>query len=126
VWAKKIWLTFLVIVTGAFLLAIGLTNPTSESTMFGLMAGMAVFLEAANGANFALVPHVYPFANGIVSGTVGAFGNLGGVIFNIIFRYNGTHYDRSIWIMGVITLGVGVLQSWTRPVTKEAVISGKH
>ncbi|RAO66064.1 uncharacterized protein BHQ10_002076 [Talaromyces amestolkiae] len=126
VWAKKIWLTFLVIVTGVFLLAIGLTNPTSESTMFGLMAGMAVFLEAANGANFALVPHVYPFANGIVSGTVGAFGNLGGVIFNIVFRYNGTHYERSIWIMGVITLGIGVLQSWTRPVTKEVVVSGKH
>jgi NNP family nitrate/nitrite transporter-like MFS transporter len=63
-WGKKIWLSFLSIVTGAFLLAIGLSNPKSESTMFGLIAGLAFFLEAANGANFALVPHVYPFANG--------------------------------------------------------------
>jgi NNP family nitrate/nitrite transporter-like MFS transporter len=63
-WGKKIWLSFLSVVTGAFLLAIGLSNPKSESTMFGLVAGMAFFLEAANGANFALVPHVYPFANG--------------------------------------------------------------
>jgi NNP family nitrate/nitrite transporter-like MFS transporter len=62
---------------------------------------------------------------GIVSGTVGAFGNLGGVIFNIVFRYNGIHYDRSIWIMGVITLGVAVLQSWTRPVAKGHVITGR-
>lgn len=49
---------------------------------------------------------------------VGAFGNLGGVIFNIVFRYNGTDYERSIWIMGVITVCVSVLQSWTRPVPK--------
>jgi NNP family nitrate/nitrite transporter-like MFS transporter len=126
IWAKKIWLTFLVVMTGVFLLAIGLTNPTSQATMFGLVAGLAVFLDAANGASFALVPHVYPFANGIVSGAVGAFGNLGGLIFNIVFRYNGTHYDRSIWIMGVITLGVAVLQSWTRPIAKKAVVSGKH
>ncbi|KAH8698431.1 nitrate transporter [Talaromyces proteolyticus] len=115
---KKIWLTFLCAITGAFLLAIGLTNPKSESTMFGLVAGMAFFLEAANGANFALVPHVYPFANGIVSGTVGASGNLGGIIFNIVFRYNGTRYDRSTWIMGVICVAVAILQSWTRPAAK--------
>lgn len=64
VWAKKLLLVFLGVVTGAFLLAIGLTDPTSQSTMFGLVAGMAFFLEAANGANFALVPHVHPYANG--------------------------------------------------------------
>jgi NNP family nitrate/nitrite transporter-like MFS transporter len=39
------------------------------------------------GANFALVPHVHPHANGIVSGLVGASGNFGGVIFAIIFRF---------------------------------------
>ncbi|KKA17671.1 Nitrate transporter CrnA [Rasamsonia emersonii CBS 393.64] len=125
VWAKKTWLTFLGIVTGAFLLAIGLDDPTSEATMFGLSAGMAFFLEAANGANFSVVPHVHPFANGrssspssIVSGVVGACGNLGGIIFAIIFRYNGVHYGRSIWIMGVICLGVFAAQSWIRPIPK--------
>ncbi|CRG89704.1 Nitrate transporter [Talaromyces islandicus] len=119
-WGKKIWLSFLSIVTGAFLLAIGLCNPKSESAMFGLVAGMAFFLEAANGANFALVPHVYPFANGIVSGTVGASGNFGGIIFNIIFRYNGTRYDRSVWIMGVICLGCDK----TKPVCKRCTQTG--
>ena len=64
VWAKKLWLVFLGVVTGAFLLATGLSNPKSEATMFGLIAGLAFFLEAANGANFSLVPHVYPAANG--------------------------------------------------------------
>lgn len=65
VWAKKIWLVFLGTITGAFLLAVGLSNPKSEATMFGLFVGVAFFLEAANGANFSLVPHVYPSANGM-------------------------------------------------------------
>ena len=64
VWGKKLWMTFLGVVTGAFELAIGSSDPHSESTMFGLMAGLAFFLEAANGANFSVVPHVHPFANG--------------------------------------------------------------
>lgn len=64
VWAKKIWLISLGVVMGAFQLAMGLANPKREATMFGLAAGMAFFLEACNGANFAVVPHVHPFANG--------------------------------------------------------------
>jgi len=78
VWVKKIWILFVGVSSGAFLIAIGLTNPHDEAMMFGLIAGMAVFLEAGNGANFALVPHVHPFANGILSGITGAAGNLGG------------------------------------------------
>lgn len=61
-----------------------------------------------------------PFANfiraGIVSGTVGAAGNFGGLIFSIIFRYNGTHYDRSIWIIGVICIVINMSVFWIRPV----------
>jgi MFS transporter, NNP family, nitrate/nitrite transporter len=135
-WAKKLWLVFLGVVTGGFLLAVGLSNPKTETTMFGLFAGLSFFLEAANGANFSLVPHVYPAANGewklknvprvsadglnigIVSGTVGAAGNLGGIIFNIIFRYNGVYYDRSVWIMGVICIAVNFVVSWIQPVPK--------
>ncbi|KAJ5917701.1 hypothetical protein N7466_011255 [Penicillium verhagenii] len=116
IWSKKLLLTFLGVIMGAFLLAIGLTDPTHEATMFGLVAGMAFFLEAANGANFGLVPHVHPYANGIVSGLVGGFGNLGGIIFAIIFRYNESHYGRSIWIMGVISL-VGNVASRHRQAT---------
>jgi NNP family nitrate/nitrite transporter-like MFS transporter len=62
VWAKKIWMHFIGVVSGAFLIAIGLVDSHDKSTMFGLIAGMAFFLEAGNGANYAIVPHVWPFA----------------------------------------------------------------
>jgi NNP family nitrate/nitrite transporter-like MFS transporter len=64
VWSKKLLLTFLGVSMGVFQLAIGLSNPSTEAAMFGLIAGLAFFLEASNGANFAVVPHVHPFANG--------------------------------------------------------------
>ena len=64
VWAKKMWIHFVGVMTGVFCIIIGVLDPHDKSTMFGLIAAMAVFLEAGNGANFALVPHVHPHANG--------------------------------------------------------------
>jgi NNP family nitrate/nitrite transporter-like MFS transporter len=118
VWSKKAWIVFCGITMGCFELAIGLLNPHHEATMFGLVAGLAVFMDASNGANFAVVPHVHPFANGIVSGVIGATGNLGGIIFAIIFRYNGSHYSRVIWVIGAISIGVNLAVSWVSPVPK--------
>ncbi|KAF5878402.1 putative nitrate transporter protein [Botrytis fragariae] len=121
VWAKKIWLHTLAIFTGAFLIAIGLTDSHNHSTMFGLVAGMGLFLEAGNGANFSLVPHIHPFANGIISGVVGACGNLGGIVFAIIFRYEGKDYAKCFWIIGVFTIAVNVAVSWVKPIPKGQV-----
>ncbi|KAF8859253.1 nitrate transporter [Acephala macrosclerotiorum] len=121
VWSKKLLITFLGIAMGCFELAIGLTDPSREALMFGLIAGLAVFMDASNGANFAVVPHVHPFANGILSGIVGASGNLGGIVFAIIFRYNGTHYAKAIWIIGAISIGINVACSWIRPIPKKQI-----
>ncbi|KAL4934595.1 MFS transporter [Aspergillus undulatus] len=117
-WSKKLLLTFLGVIMGAFQLAMGLSDPKDETTMFGLTAGLAFFLEACNGAIFALVPHVHPFANGIVSGMVGGFGNIGGIIFAVIFRYSHHDYARGIWILGVIAIAANLAVAWVRPVPK--------
>jgi NNP family nitrate/nitrite transporter-like MFS transporter len=118
VWAKKIWLHTLGVITGGFLIAIGVVDSYSHSTMFGLIAGMALFLEAGNGANFSLVPHVHPFANGIISGVTGACGNFGGIIFAIIFRYQGKDYGKTFWVIGVMTIGINLAVSWINPIPK--------
>lgn len=120
-WAKKALIHAYGVITGAFLIAIGIVNPHSESAMFGLVAGMAFFLEGGNGLNFALVPHVHPHANGIVSGVTGAAGNLGGIVFAIIFRYHGTHYAKCFWIIGVMSIAMNLAVSWIRPIPKGQV-----
>lgn len=118
VWAKKVLLHTYAIITGAFLIAIGLLNSHNEATMFGLVAGLSFFLEGGNGINYALVPHIHPHANGIVSGFTGAMGNFGGIIFAIIFRYLTPNYGKAVWIIGVITICVNVLVSWIPPMPK--------
>ena len=118
VWGKKVLLHTYGVIFGAFLVAIGATDPHDQSTMYGLIAGTAFFLEGANGLNYALVPHVHPYANGVVSGFTGAMGNFGGIIFAIIFRYNVKSYARSFWIIGIIAMVVNVAVSWIRPVPK--------
>lgn len=63
-WAKKFWIHFVGVMSGVLCIVVGKLDPKNLDEMIGLIAVMAIFLEAGNGANFALVPHVHPHANG--------------------------------------------------------------
>lgn len=63
-WGKKMLIHSFGIMTGTFLLLIGLLNSRSKSMTVGLITGLAFFEEAGNGGCFALVPHVHPNNNG--------------------------------------------------------------
>ena len=66
-WAKKILMHSLAIMTGVFMLIIGFTNPHKKANMMGLITGLAFFEEAGNGSVFSLLPHVHPTSNGKLS-----------------------------------------------------------
>ncbi|KAG6007882.1 hypothetical protein E4U54_008774 [Claviceps lovelessii] len=124
-WVKKGWITTCGVLGGAILITVGLVNPSETKggdlgTLVGLVSLAAVFVEAGNGANFALVPHVHPSANGIVSGVTGSGGNLGGVVFAIIFRFmdHGNGYSTSLWIIGVIHIALNLAICWIPPLPK--------
>lgn len=55
---------------------------------------------------------------GIISGITGASGNLGGIIFAIIFRYNRKEYGKVYWIIGVMTMAINLAVCWIRPIPK--------
>jgi len=118
-WSKKALLHFYSIATGAIIVAIGVAHHetvTSLTLLIGI--GLSFFLEGANGLNFSLVPHIHPYANGVVSGVTGASGNLGGIIFAIVFRYNTGHTGRAMWIIGTIIMAINVAVCWIRPIPK--------
>lgn len=76
---------------------------------------MAVFCELANGANFALVPHCNSFNNGVMTGIVGAFGNVGGICFALIFRFSPLQsYSQAWWISGIFAMVVNGLIGFLR------------
>ncbi|KAI1304510.1 major facilitator superfamily domain-containing protein [Xylaria venustula] len=119
-WAKKTVIVVCGVLTGALLVIIGQLDPHKLSVLVGLISLMAIFLEAGNGANFGLIPHVHPQANGIVSGTTGAAGNLGGVVFSIIFRFvgSGTDYAKALWIIGIIHIVLNLVLCWVPPIPR--------
>lgn len=48
----------------------------------------------------------------------GASGNLGGIVFLLISRYNGLNYSKLFWLIGVICIGLTVLVLPIRPIPK--------
>jgi NNP family nitrate/nitrite transporter-like MFS transporter len=54
-------------------------------------------------------------SQGILSGTVGAVGNFGGVIYAIIFRYHGTNYAQVFWIIGIMMIVMNLMFVWVKP-----------
>ncbi|THU96332.1 nitrate transporter [Dendrothele bispora CBS 962.96] len=103
---------------GAMSLAWGLYIDSTPNPSLGifilLMVLCAIFCEAGNGANFALVPHCNPNSNGSMCGLVGAFGNVGGVIFALIFRFQTKPAGKAFWISGVFAMGVNLLLTGIR------------
>lgn len=140
-WGKKILMHTFAIIMGVFMIVIGVINPHNKATMMGLMTGLAFFEEAGNGSVFALVPHVHPTFNGkshfrglqsgfqnlseltfltsgLITGVAGAAGDLGGIVYLLVARYNGNNYAKVFWIVGVVNITVSLLIAWIRPVPK--------
>lgn len=86
-----------------------------------LMLTFALFLKIANGATYGIVPFIDERNVGLVSGVVGAGGNLGGMAFGFLFRSDGLSYSQAFTDIGVVVLlaaGIVAIVRWTK---KEAV-----
>ncbi|KAL4063927.1 major facilitator superfamily domain-containing protein [Scleroderma yunnanense] len=110
---KKYLTIFLGVAQGLLSLGLGLYidnhHHPSLKVVVVLIVILAMACEAANGANFSLVPHCNPRSNGFMSGIVGAAGNLGGIIFALVFRFQPLPIGKAFWISGIITVGINVL-----------------
>jgi NNP family nitrate/nitrite transporter-like MFS transporter len=109
--AKKYWTILCGLVMGIFCLVGGVYLEKEKPHMPVLMAIFSIsviFSEFGNGANFALVPHCNPYNNGLMSGLVGSFGNLGGVIFAMVFRFQADA-GKAYWIMGIICIVLNLI-----------------
>jgi NNP family nitrate/nitrite transporter-like MFS transporter len=62
-----------------------------------------MFVQAAEGSTYAIVPYVDPPSTGSIAGIVGAGGNVGAVGFGMAFRQLSDDRDAFI-IMGCVIL----------------------
>ncbi|KXN90612.1 Nitrate transporter [Leucoagaricus sp. SymC.cos] len=112
---KKIWTLLCGLIMGVTLLAGGfylqknrINGDAQLPILMGVFSVSAIFSEFGNGANFGLVPHCNAYNNGFMSGLVGSCGNLGGIIFALIFRFQ-SEAGKAFWIMGVICIAINAL-----------------
>ncbi|GAB3909522.1 MFS transporter [Mucilaginibacter boryungensis] len=78
------------------------------------MLSFALFLKMSNGATYGIVPFVNEKNVGLVSGIVGAGGNLGGMLFGFLFKSSAITYVQAFTYIGYAVIVVAVIVFVTR------------
>merc|ERR1712048_520610 len=100
-WAQTIGL----FLEGALVLIFAHTNSLALAIV--IMVFFSVFVQAAEGSSYGIVPYVDPPSTGSIAGIVGAGGNTGAVCFGLGFR--NLPYKDAFYIMGFSILGSSLL-----------------
>eukprot|EP01043_Picozoa_sp_COSAG02_P036514 COSAG02_NODE_2679_length_8261_cov_3.398922_2_plen_598_part_00 len=72
------------------------------------LVGFSMFVQAAEGTTYGMVPFVKPSQTGIAAGIVGAGGNAGAVIWGTMFK-SIDHWPDVFFMMGIAILCSGLL-----------------
>lgn len=78
------------------------------------MLSFALFLKMANGATYGIVPFINEKNVGLISGIVGAGGNLGGMLFGFLFKSQSITYAQAFTYIGFIVISVAAIVFVTR------------
>ncbi|QKJ31101.1 MFS transporter [Mucilaginibacter mali] len=78
------------------------------------MLSFALFLKMSNGATYGIVPFINEKNVGLVSGIVGAGGNLGGMLFGFLFKSSAITYVQAFSYIGYTVMVVAVIILITR------------
>jgi NNP family nitrate/nitrite transporter-like MFS transporter len=78
------------------------------------MLTFALFLKMSNGATYGIVPFVNTKNVGLVSGIVGAGGNMGGMLFGFLFKSSAITYVQAFTYIGYGVIAVALIVLVTR------------
>jgi NNP family nitrate/nitrite transporter-like MFS transporter len=73
------------------------------------MVTFALFLKMANGATYAITPFVNEKNVGMISGIVGAGGNVGGMLFGFLFKSSSISYLQAFQYIGYAVIVVSLI-----------------
>lgn len=85
------------------------SSSTSLIWSIALMLFFALFLKMSNGATYAVVPFINKRAIGMVSGIVGAGGNVGAVLAGFLFKSEELSYRESLFIIGIAVVATALV-----------------
>jgi NNP family nitrate/nitrite transporter-like MFS transporter len=97
--------TILLVIEGALVLVFAQSGSLAGAIV--IMVFFSVFVQAAEGSTYGIVPYVDPPSTGSIAGIVGAGGNTGAVGFGLGFRQ--LSYKSAFNLMGIVILASGIL-----------------
>jgi len=97
--------TICLVIEGILVLVFAQTE--SLGSAIAVMVFFSLFVQAAEGTSYGIVPYIDPAATGAISGIVGAGGNTGAVCFGLGFR--NLEYKTAFMLMGFTILGSSLL-----------------
>ncbi len=109
---KGILLASMLLLEGVWLVLFAYTGAFALAIIS--MLSFALFLKMANGITYAIVPFVNEKNVGMVSGIVGAGGNVGGMLFGFLFKAENITYVDAFKYIGIIIIVVSLLIFITR------------
>jgi MFS transporter, NNP family, nitrate/nitrite transporter len=86
-----------------------------------VMLLFALFLKMSNGATYSVVPFINPRSMGLVSGLVGAGGNVGAVLAGFLFTSETASYQENFFIIGIAVTAISILSFIAALATKTRV-----
>lgn len=105
----RLWNLFTIqMLGGAFCLIMGYVDYSLTATII-VMIIFSIFCQQACGATFGVVPFISRRAYGVVSGCVGAGGNVGAIVTQVIF-FAGSQYSPVMTTQkGLVWMGVMIM-----------------
>lgn len=97
--------TICLLAEGALVLVFA--NTRSLGVAIFVMVIFSLFVQAAEGTSYGIVPYIDPPATGSIAGIIGAGGNTGAVCFGLGFRQLG--YEKAFIVMGITIMASAVL-----------------
>jgi len=120
-----------ILILGIFLMCEGVgiilfSSMTSLAWAIAAMLLFALFLKMSNGATYSVVPFLNKRAVGVISGVVGAGGNVGAVMAGFLFKSSEISYQEGLFIIGVSVIVVScaaLLLSLSKNTAEEVLTS---
>jgi NNP family nitrate/nitrite transporter-like MFS transporter len=113
--------TFLLLFEGIAVVVFARTDTLAGAVI--VLVLFSLFVQAAEGTSYGIVPYIDPINMGSVTGIVGAGGNVGAVCFGLAFR--NLEYETAFVIMGCSIIASSFLSVFIHIKGHAGLLSGR-
>lgn len=110
---RALLLGFFVLMEGVGIIVFSQINLLIWSVVTMIL--FALFVKMSNGACYSVVPFINKKSLGMVSGIVGAGGNVGAILMGFVFKMEGYTYQSGLFLIGVFIMIISLSAFFIEP-----------